>query len=504
MNTTSAKTIRRTALALGFVTAFAGGAILSDAIPALTSAPALARDGMVAPARGFADLVEKVMPAVISVEVETNRALQGGLREKFHRFPGLDKLPPEFREFFERFGPQFRPMPRHPFRNGRAVGSGFFISPDGYIVTNHHVIRDAKTVRIKTHDGKTYEAEVIGSDPKTDLALLKVKGAKGRSFPHVAFADKEPRVGEWVVAVGNPFGFGGSVTTGIVSAKGRQIGIGPYDDLLQIDAPINKGNSGGPAFNLEGKVIGVNTAIFSPTGGSVGIGFAIPAAVAKEIVAQLKEKGRVTRGWLGVSIQPVDKDMADSLGLEKPRGAIVNKVGKNSPAEKGGLQTGDTILAVNGDEVKDPRDLAHKIARIAPGSEVELGILRDGKRRTLRLKVGRMPSDERIARSFEAPHGDGKAAVSLSGLGIELAPAEGGEGVRITAVRPGSPAEEKRLRPGDLVLEVAGIEVDAPEAVHAALNKAAREGRKSVLFLIRSGQSQRFVALPIGTGRNKG
>ncbi|HHN66934.1 MAG TPA: Do family serine endopeptidase [Thermopetrobacter sp.] len=457
-----------------------------------------------APAKGFADLVEKVMPAVISVEVETRGPLPAKLREKFRRFPGLDKLPPEFREFFERFGPQFRPMPRHPFRNGRAVGSGFFISPDGYIVTNHHVIRHAEKVRIKTHDGKTYDAEVIGSDPKTDLALLRVKGAKGRSFPHVAFADKEPRVGEWVVAVGNPFGFGGSVTTGIVSAKGRQIGIGPYDDLLQIDAPINKGNSGGPAFNLDGKVIGVNTAIFSPTGGSVGIGFAIPASVAKEIVAQLKEKGRVTRGWLGVSIQPVDKDMAESLGLEKPRGAIVNKVGKGSPAEKGGLRTGDTILAVNGDAVKDPRDLARKIARVAPGSEVALDILRDGQRQTRRLNVGRMPADDRIARSFAPPHGEGKAAVSLSGLGLDLAPAEDGEGVRVATVRPGSLAEDKRLRPGDVILEVAGIEVETPEAVRAALDKAAREGRKSVLFLIRSGQSQRFVALPIDAGKHKG
>ncbi len=468
-------------------------AALLPAAPALHVPPATAAQTiMAAPAQGFADLVEKVMPAVVSVEVEIKAASGKGAQGMLKKLPGMDRLPPEFRKFFEefqRFGMP-RNMPRLP--RGKAVGSGFFISSDGYIVTNNHVVRNAARVRIKTNDGKTWEAKVIGTDPKTDLALLKVD-APGVKFPFVEFAEKEPRVGDWVVAVGNPFGFGGTVTTGIISARGRQIGAGPYDDFLQIDAPINKGNSGGPAFNLQGKVVGVNTAIFSPSGGSVGIGFAIPASVAREIIMDLKTKGYVTRGWLGVQIQEVTKDIAESLGLDEPRGAIVVKLTKNSPAGKAGVRTGDTILEVNGKRVKDPRDLARKIAHVRPGDEARLLILRDGEKKTIRVRIGKMPSEEKIARAF----GKGGEAGPASVLGLSLKPADDGQGVAVTAVDPDSQAARKGVRPGDVITEVAGVEVNSPAEVKAAIAKAEKEGRKAVLVLIRSGSAQRFVALPL-------
>ncbi len=490
---------KRSLMALAIAGALSATA-LTGALPTFGALPVKAEAATLAPAQGFADLVEKVMPAVVSVEVEFMPASGEDSSRMMRKLPGLDKLPPEFREFFEkklpgdRFGFGF-PKKFRPYHHGRAVGSGFFISPDGYIVTNNHVVKGADVVKIKTNDGKVYKAKVIGTDKKTDLALLKVTDAKGRKFPYVEFAEKDPRVGDWVIAVGNPFGFGGTVTTGIISAKGRQIGAGPYDDFLQIDAPINKGNSGGPAFNLKGKVVGVNTAIFSPTGGSVGIGFAIPASVAKEIVMDLKTKGQVTRGWLGVQIQQVTKDIAESLGLDEPHGAIVVKVTDNSPAMKAGLKTGDTVLEVNGRKVKDPRDLARKIAHIKPGDVAEITVLRKGDRKTLKVTIGQMPTDDKIAAAFGEK---GKVSPSaLAEMGLALKPADDGQGVVITGVKPDSQAARKNLSPGDIIVEVAGIEVNTPEAVRAAIAKAAKKGKKSVLFLVRSGDAQRFVALPV-------
>ncbi|WP_231573669.1 Do family serine endopeptidase [Thermopetrobacter sp. TC1] len=490
--------MKRSLMALvmaGALSATALGGLAGSSV--FMAVPAQAKS--VAPAQGFADLVEKVMPAVVSVEVEYQPVAGEDAREMMRKMPGLDRLPPEFRKFFEDFGlDRFGFHKRFPrMRPGKSVGSGFFISPDGYVVTNNHVVKNASVVKIKTNDGKTYTAKVVGTDPKTDLALLKVD-AKGKTFPYVEFAEKDPRVGDWVVAVGNPFGFGGTVTTGIVSAKGRQIGAGPYDDFLQIDAPINKGNSGGPAFNLEGKVVGVNTAIFSPTGGSVGIGFAIPASVAKEVIMDLKTKGRVTRGWLGVQIQKVTPDIAESLGLDEPKGAIVVKVTEDSPAKRAGFKVGDTVLEVNGKTVKGPRDLARKIAHITPGETARIVVLRDGARKTLTVKIGQMPSDEKIAKAF----GEKKAEpASVEALGLKLKTADDGQGVMITAVAPGSQAEKKGLKPGDIITEVAGIEVDSPEAVKAAIAKAVKKGKKAVLFLVRSGDVQRFVALSTKSGK---
>ena len=287
---------------------------------------------------GFADIVEKVKPAVISVRVKIDQPANSSGGDDASPFPPGSP----FEKFFRQFG-----MPSMP--NGHEIitgqGSGFFISSDGYAVTNNHVVQNAENVQVTTDDGKTFKAKVIGTDPRTDLALIKIDG---NNFPYVKLADTTPRVGDWVLAVGNPFGLGGTVTAGIVSARGRDIGAGPYDDFIQIDAPVNKGNSGGPTFDVDGNVIGVNTAIFSPSGGSVGIAFAIPADTVKSVIAQLRDKGSVTRGWIGVQIQSVTPDIADSMGLKQATGALVSEPQKDSPAAKAGIASGDVITSVNG------------------------------------------------------------------------------------------------------------------------------------------------------------
>ena len=269
-------------------------------------------------------------------------------------------------------------------------GSGFFISADGFAVTNNHVVDGADKVEVTTDDGKVYKAKVIGTDARTDLALIKVEG--GSNFPFAKLSDGKPRIGDWVLAVGNPFGLGGTVTAGIVSASGRDIGNGPYDDFIQIDAPVNKGNSGGPAFDTDGEVMGVNTAIYSPSGGSVGIAFSIPASTVKSVIAQLKDKGSVSRGWIGVQIQPVTPDIADSLGLKKAEGALVAEPQANGPAAKAGIESGDVITKVNGETVKDARELARTIGGFAPGAAVKLDVLHKGQDKVINLTLGQLPN----------------------------------------------------------------------------------------------------------------
>lgn len=442
------------------------------------------------PSRGFADLVDRVMPAVVSVEVKfANVAANDG--DGPQAMPDMPENSP-FRDFFRQF-PQFRdgmPPEGQGRPRGMAQGSGFVISADGYAVTNNHVVRDAETVTVRMKDGTELQAEVIGTDPKTDLALIKIKAGKPLAF--VKFAETEPRVGDWVMAVGNPFGLGGSVTTGIISARGRDIGSGPYDDFLQIDAAINKGNSGGPAFNLEGDVVGINTAIFSPSGGSVGIGFAIPASAATAIIDSLKNNGAVTRGWLGVQIQPVTDELAESLGLAEARGAIISDVTEDSPALSAGLKSGDTILKVDGKDVADARDLARKVAQISPGDSVPVTIVRDGKTMDVSVRIGTMPGEQRAAQEPSTPSGN-----ALAGLGLKVAPAADGAGVTVVEVAPDSPAADRGLKAGDVILEVAGTEVHGPADVRDALKAA---GRKRVLMLVRSGEAQRFIALPTNRG----
>lgn len=340
----------------------------------------------------FADVVEQVKPAVVSVRVKARVAAN----DDGEAGPaGIEGLPPghPLERFFRRFGeegqgqgPQGRPQPRLQ----QAQGSGFFVSQDGYVVTNNHVVQNAVEVQLVTDDGKTLTAKVIGTDPRTDLALLKVN--ESGSYPFVQLAAAKPRIGDWVLAVGNPFGLGGTVTAGIVSAQGRDIGSGPYDDFIQIDAAVNRGNSGGPTFNQKGEVVGVNTAIYSPSGGNVGIAFAIPAATVKSVVEQLKKDGSVARGFIGVQIQPVTSEVADAIGLKDAHGALVASAEANGPAAKAGIKRGDTIVAVNGEKVADARDLSRKIATFAPGTKTNITVWRDGKERVISFEVGKQPA----------------------------------------------------------------------------------------------------------------
>jgi serine protease Do len=341
---------------------------------------------------------------------------------------------------------------------------------------------------------------VVGTDPRTDIALLKVEGD---NFPHVEFADQPSRIGDWVLAVGNPFGLGGTVTAGIISASGRDIGAGPYDDFIQIDAPVNKGNSGGPTFGVNGKVIGVNTAIYSPSGGNVGIAFAIPADTVKQVVAQLKENGHVTRGWIGVQIQPVTGDIADSIGLKEAKGALVANPQNDGPADKAGIKSGDVIVSVNGEDVKDARDLAKKIGGLAPNESVKLGVYRDGSEKNLTVTLGTMPNEKQAKASFDNNGNNDQGGSEVPKLGLSLAPAgsvagAGGDGVVVTNVDPDGPAAERGFKTGDVIVEVGGKTVSQPGDVRKALSAARSDGKRTVLMRVRSGDATRFVALPVG------
>jgi len=409
---------------------------------------------------------------------------------------GLPDFPPNspFYHFFRHFGlPGNGDNDLGPRRHStEAQGSGFFISADGYIVTNNHVVDHATEVTIIDADGKTISAKVIGSDSKTDLALLK---ADGSNFPFVTFAGQPPRVGDWVIAVGNPFGLGGTVTAGIVSARGRDIGSGPYDDFLQIDAPVNHGNSGGPTFNEEGQVVGVNTAIFSPSGGSVGIGFAIASDVVKNVVQQLKENGAVTRGWIGVEIQKVTPDIADDLGLKDASGALVAQTQKNSPAAEAGVKSGDVITAVNGETVADPTELARKIAALGPKKTATLAIIRNGSPTTIEVTLGTMPADKTAnAETGNNNSGAEGGSSTLAKLGLTLKRSP--DGVVVTEVDPDGAAADKGLKQGDVILEVAGQSVNRPSDVAQAISKAKTDGKKSVLMRVKSSEGEHFVALP--------
>lgn len=371
-------------LGIGLAAGLADGALKFDH-PAF--AQPIQLSGVQTNLPSFADMVEKVKPAVVSVRVK--QKLDGA--EDTDGQGSLDDLPPGLRRFFEQqqvprgMNPG-RPQPRQ----GMAQGSGFFVSQDGYVVTNNHVVEKAAEVQLVTDDGKTLNAKVIGTDPRTDLALLKV--TESGNYPFVQLATAKPRIGDWVLAVGNPFGLGGTVTAGIVSAQGRDIGSGPYDDFLQIDAAVNRGNSGGPTFNQKGEVVGVNTAIYSPSGGNVGIAFAVPAATVEQVVSALRKDGKVSRGFIGVQIQPVTSEVADAIGLKEAHGALVAAAEKDGPAAKAGIRRGDTIISVDGEPIKDARDLSRKIAKYAPGTKARITVWRDGKERDISFEVGRQPA----------------------------------------------------------------------------------------------------------------
>jgi serine protease Do len=447
----------------------------------------------------FADMVERVKPSVISVKVTMKKASDASeksddeesgspMERFFHQFGGPDGVPQK---------------PGHGGRHGEMMGqgSGFFISSDGYVVTNNHVVEGADKVEVTTDAGKTYTAMVIGTDSRTDVALIKVEG--GSDFPFARLSEGKARIGDWVLAVGNPFGLGGTVTAGIVSASGRDIGSGPYDDFIQIDAPVNKGNSGGPAFNMQGEVVGVNTAIYSPSGGSVGIAFSIPASTVKSVIAQLKDKGTVSRGWIGVQVQPVTQDIADSMGLKQTEGALVADPQKDGPAAKAGVDSGDIITAVNGQSIKDARELARVIGSFAPGSAVKLDILRNGKSKVVNLTLGQLPKAQEAKADTDT---DSKGStMDVPRLGMTVAPVDkvegaGKKGVVVTEVDPKSAAADRGFKRGDVILEVAGKSVATPSDVREAIEAAGTDKKNSVLMRLRSGEASHYVAVPLANG----
>src|SRR5712691_4549811 len=481
--------------ALLLATVVAVGAAAGYAGSRVPSTPAIAAEvetrGAARPV-GFADIVERVKPAVFGVRVKIEPT--GGSGATSPNGP-LDK-------FFQEFGlnPHDEPeQGRAPRRHVEvAQGSGFFISADGYAVTNNHVVEQGQTADITTDDGKTYTARVVGADARSDLALIKIDGRN--DFPYVRLADGAPRVGDWVLAVGNPFGLGGTVTAGIVSARGRDIGAGPADDFLQIDAPVNQGNSGGPTFDVDGKVIGVNTAIFSPSGGSIGIAFAVPAETVKNVVAQLRDKGSVVRGWVGVQIQPVTADIAESLGLKKAEGVLVAEPIADGPAAKAGIAAGDVVTSLNAEPVKDPRELSRKIGDTPPGTQIKLGVMRQGQQKTIAVTLGELPGPSPRA-SVEPAAKEPRGA--KADLGLTLAPAgkvegAGEHGVVVVEADPNGSAAGQGIETGDVILEVAGRAVASPAEVAKAVADARRTGKNTVLMRLRSGETSRFVAVPVG------
>ncbi len=450
----------------------------------------------------FSSIVKQVRSSVVSIRVKANAASKVAF-DGDEQFQGEGQNPFEgtpFEKFFKGPNSPFKGRPNG--NNGQRMilgqGSGFFISSDGYLVTNNHVASDAVSLEVVMDDGKTYAARVIGTDPKTDLALLKVDGRN--DFSYVKLTHSPVEVGDWVVAMGNPFGLGGTVTAGIVSARGRDIGEGPYDDFLQIDAPVNKGNSGGPTFNQDGEVVGVNTAIYSPSGGSVGIAFAIPASTVERVVGELKDHGHVTRGWLGVQIQGLTPELADSLGLKATSGALVSAPQSGSPAEKAGIKAGDVITEVNGAEVKDAKDLAKKIAGLAPGTDVKLSVERGGRPQSIKISIGELP--EKPIRNADASSG---SRTGMAQLGIRVAPASevtGSDsmGLAIVSVEPGSKAAEAGLAEGDIILKIGDTNVTRAEDLRSALADASKSGRKNAIALIKRNGDQRFIALPASAG----
>jgi serine protease Do len=457
-----------------------------------TAAPTAAPNaqGAVATLPDFAALAERLSAAVVNVSTTSQGEVPsfgGGEGGPFGGDPHGRSNPHEFWEPFERF---FGPLPRRPFKQ-RSLGSGFIINRDGYILTNNHVIENADEIVVKTADEKEYKAKIVGRDPKTDIAVIKIDDAKDLTTVTMGNSD-ELRVGEWVMAIGNPFGLEHTVTAGIVSAKGRFIGQGSYDNFIQTDAAINPGNSGGPLINLKGEVVGINTAIFSRSGGNIGIGFAIPVNVAKDLLPELEEKGRVTRGWLGVMIQRVTPDIAESLGLPAPKGALVADVMKDGPAQDAGVKVGDVIVEFDGHAIKESTELPMLVARTPVGKTITLKVIRDKGTRSFSVKIGELKEEETaVAGGKEEGFG-----LTVQPLTPEIADSLGlsddVKGVVVSSVEPGSSADEAGVRRGDVILEVNREPVKDLPSYRRALK--ASKG-KSVLFLVRRGDNTVFMAL---------
>ncbi len=452
---------------------------------------------------GFADLVEKLSPAVVNISTSQKvKTAQGYFGMPFEGLPNSPEFEP-FRQFFDRFGG----MPQAQEREVFSLGSGFIIDAEGYVITNNHVVAEADEVTVTLSDDRKFTADVIGRDPKTDLALLKIKDSK--PLPFVPMGDSDAmRVGDWVIAIGNPFGLGGSVTQGIISARQRSINAGPFDDFLQTDAPINRGNSGGPLFNTKGEVIGINSAIFSPSGGSVGIGFAIPTALAKPIITQLKAQGHVVRGWLGVKIQEVTDEIAESVGLGTAKGALIMDVGAGSPAEKAGLKSGDIVLSFAGKEIKEMRFLPRLVAETKIGTSVAVSYWRDGKSHTTNVSIAKLDEeDEPQAVSNKNKKEKTKTSNAETVLGMELMPLNPAlrqnfavskdiDGVVVAELESGSEAAKRGVRPGDVIVAVNNNKVKSVTEVQKQLAEARKLGRKFVLITIARAKEVAMMTLP--------
>jgi serine protease Do len=446
----------------------------------------------------FADLVERVSPAVVTVTVEQEVNAAAGVN--------MQDLPEPFRDFFNQYGQGQGGKGLNIPRKAVAMGSGFIIDKAGYIVTNNHVVENAKDIKVKLADGREFTAKLIGADPATDVAVLKVK--PDHSLPIVEFGDDHQlRVGDWVIAVGNPFGLSNTVTAGIVSSIGRDVGSGPYTNFIQIDAPINRGNSGGPTFDIRGKVVGMNSMIFSPSGGSVGIGFAIPSSTVRSIVEQLKDHGRVARGWLGVEVQAITPEMAASFGNKELKGAIIANVVAGGPAAKAGFHQGDLVVAINGASVDDSRDLTRRVAALQAGTIATFTVIREGAKQQLTAKVG-LRKEQQVASNDNPDQPASAPASTAQAMGLGLAAvtpdtrrafnlAPDTAGVVITKVDPNSDAADKGIQPGDVVMSVANKPVHSPEELKNRVADAKAAGRTAVLVLVNGQNGQRFVALKI-------
>jgi serine protease Do len=507
-------TLRAAMLATALLPGLMAGTILT---PVLLAAPAYARG---AP-ESFADLAATLAPAVVNISslqaVQAKADKPGGPPDA-PAFPPGSPFEQFFHDFMERHGQgqgQGGDQPDQPSRRGQALGSGFIIDPSGIIVTNNHVIEGADEITVTLHDGTSLKATLVGKDERSDVAVLKVKS--DTPLPAVPFADSDTaRVGDWVLAIGNPFGLGGSVTAGIVSARGRDIRQGPYDDFIQTDAAINRGNSGGPLFNMDGQVIGINTAIYSPSGGSIGIGFSIPSNLAKLEVAQLRDFGRAKRGWLGVQIQQVTPDIADGVGLHPPHGAMVAGVTDNGPAAAAKIHGGDIILKFNGQDVKEMRNLQRIVAETDIGKQVPVVIWRDGKEQTVQASIGELPDDvQKASVSPAAPKPAANQSVDITGLGLKVAPITDDlrskfnigadqKGVAVTDVANNGVAAQRGLKPGDVVVEVQQETVNTPADVLDRVERFRKQGRKTVLMLIQSSDGLRWVPLPLATDQKPG
>ena len=491
------------------VAAIAGATAISAILyagTAVTAIPQAADAEIIRPANGFADLVETVRPAVVNISTRTvqpaslqDRYTNHGGSQQYQR-PGQRQFdgPPEMHRFMERFfGESFPQAPRGPM-DSRSLGSGFIVDADGLVVTNHHVIRGADEIEVTLDSGEVLPAIVRGVDRRTDLALLEVETEA--PLPYVSFGDSDhARVGDWIIAIGNPFGLGGTTTSGIVSARGRDINNGPYVDYIQIDASINRGNSGGPLFNDMGQVIGINTAIFSPNGGSVGIGFAIPASVAQGVVEQLREDGHVARAWLGVEIQPVTPEIAESLSLDDAHGALISRITPDSPAAQSDLRTGDVIIGLNGRQVKNTRQLPRMVAKTPAEEKVTVSVLRNGETLEIDAILKPIPESQQAMKPSAPNPNTGRLGLRLSLLDDKARDVlrYEGDGVLIQEVMPASPAARQGLRAGDIILKVGSVPVSTPQDVVGQVKKL-KPAKKPVLLLVQREGNQRYVALKTG------